>query len=218
MMLSKLMALGTVTALCAAPASVLAYDVTSLSFTPSPSNDPPAQQVTQSTRNGKPTDKIFLPRNGKLQQFEFAAGGKFTGADIRRYQATNRMPMQVNYVDIRNRTRGVGIPPILFVGYSARRPISMSLFQGEVPMTASTKAGDPWKISGKFQLGCSPEGKVFGPVGDAVERLTGGIEFTGDGTYMPPVRIECEATPSATTPAPTAPAAPGVPAPVTAPR
>jgi hypothetical protein len=201
---TALIALGALAAWNLALPAAMAYDVTNLTLVPNPGNDPPAQKISPVPQaNGKgQVDKIFLPRNGKLQRFDFSADGKFTGQDIRRYRATSRMPIQVNYADVQNRVRGVGFPPILFVGYAARRPISMSLFQGDIPLSANTQVGDPWKMNGSFQMGCTPEGKIFGTVGPKVERLSGAIEFTGDATFIPPFRIECEAVPN---PAPATP-------------
>jgi hypothetical protein len=199
-----LIALGVLASWNLALPAAMAYDVTKFSLTPNPGNDPPAQKVTQApkARGKEQVSKIFLPRNDKLQRFDFEAGGRFTGQDIRRYRASNNLPMQINFVDIQNRVRGVGFPPILFAGYTARRPISMALYQGDIPMSASTKEGDPWKASGSFQMGCTADGKIFGTVGPKVERLSGAIEFTGDGLFASPVRFECEATPN---PAPAAP-------------
>jgi hypothetical protein len=190
--------LGAMGSILVIPSSAIAYDVTKFSLTPNPSNDPPAQKVTQAPKaDGKElTSKIFLPRNDKLQRFEFEAAGKFTGQDIRRYRANSSLPMQVNFVDVQNRVRGVGFPPLLFAGYAARQPISLSLYQGDIPMSPTTRAGDPWKVAGSFQMGCTADGKIFGTVGPKVERLSGAIEFTGDGLYASPVRIECESAPN----------------------
>jgi len=179
----------------------MAYDVTNLSLTPNPSNDPPAQKITQVPKNDNPEnesqefiDKVFLPRNDKLQRFDFVAEGKFTGRDIeRRNLETNKMEIGANFVDIQNDGGGIALV-VLFGAGQTKRTITLSSFKGEVPLTANTIEGDVWKLTGSCQLGCTADGKVYGTVGPQVNRLSGAVEFPGDRTFKTP-RIECEPLP-----------------------
>jgi len=185
-------------------ASAQAYDVTKLTLTPNPGNDPPAQKIVQVPKSDNPEDeskelidKVFLPRNDKLQRFDFEAEGKFTGRDIeRRNPEATGMAINANFVDIQTDRAGIALAILFGGGGRTQKAITMSTFKGEVPFTTNTIEGDTWKLTGSFQVGCSADGKVFGTTNSKVERLSPAVEFPGDNnrTFRTP-RIECEPLP-----------------------
>lgn len=190
--------------LVSAPA--IAYDVNRAILMPNPANDPPAQTVSKVTKpaeqEGDPDkieEKILLPRNDKLQQFNFEAEGTFTERDIEnRSSEAKTMTIEANLVDIKT---DIGMTVVFGSPWRRiNRAVTMSAFKGEVPLTAETKEGDPWKLAGTFQIGCTADGKVFSPTGSKVNRLSGAIQFPGDRTFNT-TRIECvEASATSSTP------------------
>lgn len=198
-------ALATISGL-AFPAIAAAFDVTKATLTPHAENDAPATVITQVpkgdvTEDGTPEmeEKVFLPRNDKLQRFEFQAEGKFTGRDIENRNATNKMPIDVNFVDVQTDGRSIALTVLFGAPGRIRRAVTMSSYQGEVPFTPETKEGDTWKLSGTFQVGCTTDGKVFGSTGPKINRFSGAIEFPGDNNRTFKVfRIECEPAPAKT--------------------
>jgi len=177
-----------------------AYDVTKVTLVPHPENDPPAQKITsvpqsEVAEDGSQTlvEKIFLPRNDKLQRFNFEAEGKFTRRDIEnRSGITETMPIEANFVDIRTDRAGIALTILFGPPGRTRQAVTMSSFRGEVPLTAATKEGDMWKLMGSFQLGCTSDGKIIGASGSKINRLSGAIEFPGDRTFMTIPQLECE--------------------------
>ncbi|MDX2242802.1 MAG: hypothetical protein NW224_19155 [Leptolyngbyaceae cyanobacterium bins.302] len=183
--------------------SALAFDVTRATLTPNAENDAPAKVVVKVPK-GEATEaeaqeveeKVFLPRNDKLQRFEFEAEGKFTGRDIEnRNFTTNTMPIEANFVDVQTDGRGIALTVLFGAPGRTRRAVTMSSFKGEVPLTPETKEGDTWKLAGTFQVGCTTDGKVFGSTGPKINRFSGAIEFPGDRTFKV-FRIECEPIPT----------------------
>ncbi|MBF2029238.1 MAG: hypothetical protein IGS48_21175 [Oscillatoriales cyanobacterium C42_A2020_001] len=177
-----------------------AYDVTKVILSPNPENDPPAQKITKVPKSEVAEDgsqefveKVFLPRNDKLQRFDFEAEGKFTGRDIEnRNFEKETMAVEANFVDVRTDRAGIALT-VLFGGPGrTKQAITMSTFKGEVPLTAATKEGDLWKLTGNFQVGCTVDGKVIGASGSKVNRLSGAIEFPGDRSFNTIPRLECE--------------------------
>ena len=176
-----------------------AYDVTQFVLTPNPANDRPADKIAQVPKSDAPEEaeelvnKIFLPRNDKLQQFDFEAQGKYTGRDIEnRDFEKETMAIQVDWLDIQTDRAGIALTVLFGAPGNTKKSIMMSSFQGEVPLTPATKEGDTWKLKGSFQLGCTADGKVFGPTGSKVNRFSGEAAFRGDRAFKTP-RIECEA-------------------------
>jgi hypothetical protein len=185
------------------PAIAVAFDVTQATLTPHSENDAPAKVIARVPKGDAAEDgtqemeeKVFLPRNDKLQRFEFQAEGKFTGRDIEnRDFATNKMPIEVNFVDVQTDGRSIALTVLFGAPGRTRRAVTMSSYQGEVPFTPETKEGDTWKLSGTFQVGCTTDGKVFGSTGPKINRFSGAIEFPGDRNRTFKVfRIECEPT------------------------
>lgn len=185
-----------------------AYDVAKVTLSPNPENDPPAQKITKVPKNEVAEDgsqefveKIFLPRNDKLQRFDFEAEGKFTGRDIEnRNFEKETMSIEANFVDVRTDRAGIALT-VLFGGPGrTKQAITMSTFKGEVPLTAATKEGDVWKLTGSFQVGCTADGKVVGASGSKINRLSGAIEFPGDRSFNTIPRLECEEVPAAPKP------------------
>ncbi|MDX2232169.1 MAG: hypothetical protein NW220_21215 [Leptolyngbyaceae cyanobacterium bins.349] len=178
-----------------------AYDVMKVILVPNLENDPPARTIAKIAKGEVREDgtqefeeKVFLPRNDKLQRFDFAAEGKFTGRDIDNRNATNLMPVEANFVDVQTDGASIALT-VLFGGPGrTRRAITMSTFQGEVPMPPDAKEGDIWQLAGTFQVGCTTDGRVFGSTGPRISRFSGAIEFPGDRTFKV-FRIECEESP-----------------------
>lgn len=182
--------------------TALAYDVTGVTLVPNPQNDAPAttiQKVPKRSEEGdellEVEEKVFMPRNDKLQRFDFQATGRFTRRDFDNRDATTQtMPIQANFVDVQTDGASIALTVLFGTPGRTRRAVTMASFQGEVPMTFETKEGDTWTLSGSFQVGCTTDGKVFGSAGRRINRFSGAIEFPGDRTFKL-YRIECEPLP-----------------------
>jgi hypothetical protein len=178
-----------------------AYDATKLTLTPSSANDSPAQQIQKAPKDesseteSELVEKVKLPRNDKLQRFEFEAEGKFTERDIKKWQLDKKMPVQVDFVDVRTDRAGIALGILFGGGGGTPKIVAMSSYEGEVPLSSDAKPGDTWKMTGFFQIGCTADGKVFGSTGSKINRLSGTVQFRGDRIFPVP-RIECEAAPN----------------------
>jgi hypothetical protein len=180
-------------------ASSHAYDVTEVIVTPSSNNDPPAQKVRESVGQGENfrfvDPHISLPRNGKLQQIDFQAKGTFTKRDVeKRDPAEPTLKVQVHLSDFRVDRKALAIGLLTGIPTSLdgnRRSFTMSSFDGALPLTVETKAGDSWALTGSFQIGCTTDGKVFGTNNSKVNRMTGVIVFAGDRAF-PTHEFLCE--------------------------
>jgi hypothetical protein len=179
---------------------VWAYDATKLTLTPSSTNDSPAQQIQKAPKDesseteSELVEKIKLPRNDKLQRFEFEAEGTFTQGDIKKWRLDKKMPVQVDFVDVRTDRAGIALGILFGAGLGAPKLVTMSSYEGEVPLSEDAKPGDSWKMTGFFQIGCTADGQVFGTTESKISRLSGKVQFRGDRIFPVP-RIECEAAP-----------------------